>query len=171
MKLFYNKDLDTDVKTVLAFLEGFSKALNENKKTSKGDISTIDISPSKFKVVMQCCYMDFPCIDGIDGSSIFKKAANFIVNFILEEPVINFSDEISNILSKDLLKIKNYQNSVTAFIIAAALLYKAKIYTENETKTIDSRLEISKHSFLDLIDYLSTPTLDQFPAADMPIRN
>lgn len=149
MKLYFNENVTDDLKAILAILEGIG--FNENDMTMAIDIS-------KLRSILNGIRQDFPHKDGIDKASIFKKAATFMVYFIAEKPIQSEITGIKNIPA-GISASPNHINTLVAIFIAFESIYGALIHCEKEgDKKISNRITISQHSFIDIVDALSTAT-------------
>lgn len=149
MRLYFNENVNDDLKSVLAFLEGVGFN-TENKRMA------IDIS--KLRSILNGIRQDFPHKDGIDKASIFKKVATFMVYFISEKPIQSDITGIANI-PEDISVFPNHINTLIAIFIAFESLHGALIHcATGDEKTLHHKIEISKHSFIDIVDALSTAT-------------
>lgn len=149
MKLYFNESVTDDLKAILATLEGIG--FNENDMKMAIDIS-------KLRSILNGIRQDFPHKDGLDKASIFKKAATFLVYFIAEKPI---QSEISGIINipDDIAAVPNHINTLVALFIAFESLHGALIHCETEgDKKLANRISISRHSFVDIVDALSTAT-------------
>lgn len=131
-------DPHTDLVNCLQFINNFSKTIG---------IKNLEI--------------DAPSINGIlkgavhDGdydskkASPFKKVASFVAYFVAERPISSpFPfDEFRN--------IKNHQNAIVALEIAIDSLHGAKIYRDDGTFVLSNRIEVSEHSYIDIVDAIS----------------
>jgi len=145
MKILFNDEPSEDVVTILAFIEGLASEFCP--------VNGISIDVQKIESIVQGIRRDFPHNDGLIESSAFKKVANFISYFVAERPILESFKE-SN-LDSDILKINNYENSIVALLIGLSALHNAVIYQNGKTVSLDNPIELSKHSFIDLIDALA----------------
>ena len=149
MKLYFNESVTDDLKAILAFLEGIG--FNERDVTMAIDIS-------KLRSILNGIRQDFPHKDGVDQASIFKKAATFMVYFIAEKPIQSEITGIKNIPA-GIAASPNHINTLIAIFIAFESIYGALIHcTTGADKKINNRIAISQHSFIDIVDALSTAT-------------
>jgi hypothetical protein len=96
---------------------------------------------------------DFPAQGGSPAASPFKKAANFVCYFVTQRPVKNpFPAEI---IGNDIARIPNHQNAMAALHVAVDALHNATIQRADGPITLSSRIELSKHSYVDAIQALS----------------
>lgn len=149
MRLYFNENVNDDLTCILAFLEGVG--FNDSNKRMAIDIS-------KLRSILNGIRQDFPHKDGIDKASIFKKVATFMVYFISDKPIQSDIAGLQNI-PEDISVFPNHINTLVAIFIAFEALHGALIHCTNGTeKKLDHKIEISKHSFVDLVDALSTAT-------------
>lgn len=146
MRLHFNDDVNEDMFSILAFLNGigFNDA-NQNM--------SIDIS--KIRSILNGVRQDFPHKDGLQKASIFKKVANFVVYFISERPIQ--SDIPSIKLPPEISSIPNHVNTLIALFIAIAALHEATIHSDGgDEKLLTNKIQLSTHSFIDLVEALSS---------------
>lgn len=149
MRLYFNDDVNEDLSSILVFLEGIG--FNDSQKRMAIDIS-------KIRSILNGVRQDFPHKDGMSKASIFKKVANFIVYFVSERPI---QSDITGIIKmpSEIAEIPNHINTLMAVFIAIAALHEAIIHGENgEEKKLINKIKLSKHSFVDIIDALSSST-------------
>jgi hypothetical protein len=149
-QILYNEDQLEDVINVLAFIDKFTSGLGVNG---------IEIDTRIIEGVVKSCKLDFPCKDGIEKASAFKKVANFICFFIAERPIIEpFPKEI---IGENLAKIENHQNAIVAFELAKMVLHGAHITREDGEFNVKHEIKVSAHSYIDIIESLAsiTPSL------------
>ncbi len=146
MKILFNDEPSQDVVSILAFIDGFASKFCPTK--------VISIEVQKIESIVQGIRRDFPHNDGLSESSAFKKVANFIAYFVAERPILEPFKE-SN-LPSDILKISNHENSIVALLIGLSALHNAVIYQNGKTVSLDNPIELSKHSFVDIVDALAS---------------
>ncbi len=80
-----------------------------------------------------------------------------ILWFVSERPIINpFKTDK---LPENLLNIDNHQNAIIALFVGLKALYESSILQDDGGKMILSKnLELSAHSFVDIVDALSRAT-------------
>jgi hypothetical protein len=148
MRIHFNDDVNEDIVSILAFLDGLG--FNEAQQRMAIDIS-------KIRSILNGVRQDFPHKDGLQNASIFKKVANFVVYFISERPIQ--SDVPSIDLPEEISSIPNHVNTLVALFIAIAALHEATIHgMDGEEKQLKNKIELSKHSFIDLVEALSSAT-------------
>lgn len=134
-----------------------------NNITKAFGLTDIEIDENAFDKIVNKINGDFPHSDGVEQASIFKKAAYFLTHFISSKPIITeFKPEHKFIIGGyDLSRIKNAQNAAVGYLFAIDLLHGAVIHREDGSKrTLDNRIGISAHSFIDIIDTLSNITIE-----------
>ncbi|HEC13574.1 MAG TPA: hypothetical protein ENI80_10075 [Acidiferrobacteraceae bacterium] len=147
--ILYNEDIEIDMVNLFVYINQFTKSIGE---------TSVVLDPSKCRLILLGMRQDLPHVDGMDRASCFKKIANFVVYFIAERPIQNPFSEKN--IGGDLAKLSNHQNSIIALQIAIDGLHGATIYrNEKESLEIKTRIELSKHSYVDLIDSLQTATV------------
>jgi len=139
----YNEEPLQDVIHILQFINDYTKGL---------EISPVDIDTRIVESIVTSCTHDFPHNDGIDKASAFKKVANFLCCFIGERPI---QDPFPGDHFKDLSSIKNYQNAVIGFELAKMALHKSTIMRKDGKFVIQNPIQVSKHSYIDIIDSLA----------------
>lgn len=149
MRILFNNDLEEDVVNILAFIEGFASDFDIDSKS-------ILIDSQKVEAIVQGVRRDFPHNDGLDNASAFKKIANFMSYFIAERPICESFK--NSTLPSDVLKINNYENSIIALLIGLSALHGAEIHQNGKITHLTNPIELSKHSFVDLIDTLANIT-------------
>jgi hypothetical protein len=145
--MLFNNETTDDVVSILAFIDGFASDFCEE------DIS-IDIS--KIESIVQGIRRDFPHKDGLDEASVFKKIANFIAYFVAERPIHHPFKNTS--IPERILEINNYENAIIALLIGLSALHQSEIHQSKNVKTLTNPIELSEHSFIDLIDAISNIT-------------
>jgi hypothetical protein len=147
MRLYFNDDVDSDLAAIFVFLEGIG--FNDSRKKMAIDVV-------KIRSILNGIRQDFPHKDGVEKASIFKKVAAFMVYFIAEKPIQSDITGIPNI-PEEISRIPNHINTLIALFIAFAALHGASIhYEDGSEKTLSNKIKLSKHSFVDLIDALSS---------------
>jgi hypothetical protein len=147
MKFFFNERSEDDVVSILSFINGLAEVYCP-------DGILIDVP--KIQAITQGIRRDFPHNDGLERASIFKQTANFMVYFIAEAPILaSFSNSS---LPSEILKIRNHENAIVSLLIGFAALNKATIIKHDKPVTLDKPIEISKHSFIDMVDALANTT-------------
>ena len=89
---------------------------------------------------------DFPHVGGLAAASPFKKAANFVVNWVAVSPI--GSDDL------------DFANERFALMVAAISLHGAELHGtgDHPPRTLANPIELSQHSMLDIMDALSETT-------------
>ena len=82
---------------------------------------------------------DFPHADGIKQASPFKKAANFVCYWVAAKPITVVPPPLENI------------NEIFALMVAVESLHGA---TLGEKKVLENRIQLSKHSLVDIVESL-----------------
>lgn len=96
---------------------------------------------------------EFPCKDGLNNASIFKRAAVFVACFIEEKPIDSDGFKQSSLPEK--IK-KHNPNAIIALNIALMYISGATIErSDGEKFKISKGLKLSDHSYIDFIDMLS----------------
>lgn len=145
MRIFFNQEPEDDVISILTFIEGFASEFCEEP---------IVIDSIKIEAIVQGMRNDFPHTDGMDNASVFKKAAHFITWFVAERPIMESFKNPA--LPSNILKINNYENSVVALLIGFAAIHGAEIHQNEKVIQLTNPIELSEHSFTDLVDAASS---------------
>lgn len=135
--------LGYDLANLLAYINGVAAGFTAGK---------FRIDTSKCEGIVIGMTQDFPYKDGVAASSPFKKIANFVAYFVVERPISSPFDE--NIIGPDLSKIENHQNGIIALQFAIDALHGAEILRKDGVKKLDNKINLSKHSFVDIVDAL-----------------
>lgn len=151
-RLIYNTDDLQDAANVLQYINDFTAQLG---------VKDAIVDQNKIYSIIKGSKMDFPHDDGIDEASTFKKVAHFVCYFVSERPIAEPFPEA--IMGKKLSKVDNHQNSLVAISIAIDALENSTVLKRNAKKEIEPyeikhRIELSKHSFADIIDAIASAT-------------
>ncbi len=115
-----------------------------------------NVDTSALYNVLEQMRIDFPCTNGIDNASPFKKAAQFVCHFIAHNPVKKpFTKDM---VGKDLAGIRNNQNSMIALDLAIESLYGATLDNgsgKGPNKLLKNKIVLSTHSYVDIVQALS----------------
>jgi hypothetical protein len=151
--MFYNGDPDRVLAKVLAFIDAFTKELK---------IYDVLIEVGRIRSVINGGLLDFPHKDGVHKASPFKLAANFVCNFIAEQPIrspFGLAGFGQTVTGKTICGIENHQNAVVAYHLACFALEGATIRRGDGTEVIiRNPIWVSQHSYCDIIDALSVAT-------------
>lgn len=146
----YNDDPLQDTINVLKFINEFTKGFG----TGPAVLDTVIIEE-----VIQNIRTDFPHEGGIEKASAFKQIAFFMCHFIEARPIIEpFPVEIVQRLAR----VDNHQNAIIAFGIAEEALHCSKIERKDGALDIKIRIAYSKHSYVDIIEALSSITREHY---------
>jgi hypothetical protein len=115
----------------------------------------IVIDPDIVRKVVQEFAADFPHKPGIAEASAFKVVANFVCYFIAERPIKSSFPEA---IFGQLAAYDNHQNAIVAFSIARAALHNSVIHRPEGNVVVENQIEISPHSYCDIIDALTDAT-------------
>ncbi|CAC9607351.1 hypothetical protein [uncultured Gammaproteobacteria bacterium] len=135
--MIFTGNNQTDYIAICTLIDSYAKA-NKIK---------INYDENKVFAIVNQLGVDFPCVDGLENSNVFKKAARFLCDFISERPI----SSSLGILDEDIKKISNYPNAVIGFHVVIVFLRGATV----GGKTVDSPIQLSKHSYIDIINALS----------------
>lgn len=142
--LLYNQTFEQDILNILEYIDGFSSEIG---------VSHTPVDTQKLVQVCKSIRENFPCIDGIENASVFKKAAVFVACFV-EIASIDLG-AFSGSKLEDKIKSKN-PNAIIALGIAFRYLSLARVYRPQETTLIiQNGIKLSMHSYCDFLDMLS----------------
>ena len=149
--LFNNNDIgdtNAEFRKIATFINDFTVTLG---------IPEVRLDGRKLQSVVEGMHYDFPHVDGEEVASVFKKVANFVCYFVASAPI---SGRVPENYSKDLNGIDNSLTAVLAFAIASKMLHEAEITwtTDGTNHILTNQIEVSKHSYVDIIDALSSIT-------------
>jgi len=149
MRIIYNDGhINNDAVGLLQYINEFTKGLG---------VSDVLVDDQVIFSVLNGMKADFPHVDGIDKSSVFKKLANFLTYFIAEAPIV--STFPASVIGEDLANIPNHQNVIVGLHVVFDNLHGASIERAGESQlSIINRVELSKHSYIDLVDALKRVT-------------
>lgn len=142
--MLYNENQDIDILNILEHLEAYGTALG---------LEEIPINSQKLLAVCRCIREDFPCVNGLEKSSIFKRAAVFVACFVEISPIED--DAFKDTDLNENLRSKN-ANAIIALDIAFKFMSLAKV-TRSDDKIffINNGITLSFHSYFDFLDMLS----------------
>jgi len=150
MKFLFSGNHDMDYNNILAFLDGFSEQYA---------LGPLIVQPYALDRVIKEVYHDFPCKNGIENASIFKKAATFVLAFVDAQPIINPLPRDK--FPEDLIHINNHQNGLLALLMVFRGMHQASICRpKDEIITLQNEIEIPDHSLIDLVDAISNASLN-----------
>lgn len=142
--LLYNQTFEQDILNILEYIDGFSSEIG---------VSHTPVDTQKLVQVCKSIRENFPCIDGIENASVFKKAAVFVACFVEIAPIDLGAFSGSKL--EDKIKSKN-PNAIIALGIAFRYLSLARVYRPQETTLIiQNGIKLSMHSYCDFLDMLS----------------
>jgi hypothetical protein len=151
-RLIYNEEGLQDAANVLQYI---------NDYTQKAGITPAIVDANKIFSIIKGAKMDFPHKDGIDEASTFKKVAHFVCYFVAERPL---SEPFpASFVGEKIAAIENHQNALMALELAMDALANSTVMKKNDAEKIEvyqikNRIELSAHSFADVIDALATAT-------------
>ena len=145
--ILYNNDPTADIIALLAHINEFTKGLGIEKPS---------IHPEVCMGIFQGMRQDFPYKEGVEKSSAFKQVANFLTYFVANKPMPNPFP--AGVIGDKLASISNHQNAIVGFQIAVDSLQGAIIKKDGEVRRLEKRIELSQHSYVDIIDALSEAT-------------
>lgn len=141
--MIFSDSRNTDYFSIMALIDSFAQK------------NGADISVNEDKLFSLLKRINVPCINGAKNASVFKKSSTFLCEFIGEQIVESFKCNMSD----ELKKIPNNGSAIIGFYIVTTMLCRATV--QNGVKTIDNPIELSRHSYNDIIDALSVITLSR----------
>ncbi|MBA5249206.1 MAG: hypothetical protein FE834_06715 [Gammaproteobacteria bacterium] len=141
--MIFSDNETIDYFEIMALVDSFAKA----------NSAEIVVNEEKLFYMIKRIHADFPCINGANNANVFKKSAAFLCEFVGEQVVENFECSMSDKLKK----IANNGSAIIAFHIVTTMLNTATV--QNGQEGIKNPIELSKHSYIDIIDALSHITL------------
>jgi len=138
--LYCENELD-DQLNVLAAIDGFADGLDLG--------GAIEIDQRAITEILRGMRQDFPAVGGSGNASPFKKAANFLCYFVANSPIRNPFPAAK--VGDDIVRIPNHQNAMVGLHIAIDSLHDASIHRDDGVIALDNRIELSKHSYVDII--------------------
>lgn len=130
-----------DLTNVLQFINDFSKSIG---------IKNLDIDARSIDGIIKGAVFDGDY--DAEKASPFKKVASFVAYFVAEKPIS------SPFPFEKFKNIKNHQNAIIALEIAIDSLHGAKIHRNDGMFILSNRIEISEHSYVDIIDAITDIT-------------
>lgn len=141
--MIFSSNKTIDYFEIMTLIDSFVEANN----------ATILVNEYKLFYMIKRIHTDFPCINGADNANVFKKSAAFLCEFVGEQVVESFECQMSD----ELKKITNNGSAIIAFYIVTTMLNKATVQGGNVN--ISNPIALSRHSYIDIIDALSSVTL------------
>lgn len=142
--MLYNLNQSLDELNILEYVNTYTETIG---------LAEVEINTVKLRTVCNRIRKDFPCCDGIEKASIFKKAAVFVACFVEESP-INPNGFEGSMLADSIID-KN-PNAIIALDIAFKFMSLAKVKRSDDvTLIIKNGIELSMHSYCDFLDMLS----------------
>ncbi len=143
--MIFSDDETTDYFKIMALIDSFVEANN----------AKIVVNDHKMFYMIKRIYSDFPCINGAENANVFKKSAAFLCEFVGEQIVEEFECQMSD----ELKKITNCGGAIIAFHIVTTMLMNATV--QGGKANIKNPIELSTHSYIDIIDALSSISLSR----------
>ncbi len=146
---------NADTGTIFSYIDVWAGKLDV--WAGKLKVSPLQINPNAIYGIAQLINdgVKFPHNDGLNSASPFKKAACFAVNFIAAKPIL---EPFQKRHADKLTEIKNHQNAIVAYNMAVDALYNASIKKTNGTEYLKNKINISRHSYVDIIEALASVT-------------
>lgn len=144
--MLYTSDEREDLANVLAAIDGLAEGMGLE----------LDIDQRQIDAILRGMRHDFPAQGGENNASAFKKAANFLCYFVANKPVLNPFPvaKVGDLVSR----IPNHQNAIVGWHIAIDALHNAKIHRQDCEIALENRISLSRHSYVDVIEAVSTAT-------------
>jgi len=149
MRIIYNDgNINNDVIGLLQYINDFTKSIG---------VQGVIIDDQTIYSILNGMRSDFPHIAGIDASSVFKKLGNFLTYFIAQNPILSTFPPTA--VGEELANIRNHQNVIVGLHVVFDNLQGASIDRgDGSHLTIRNRVQLSKHSYVDLVDALKDVT-------------
>lgn len=141
--MIFTKNAKTDFLAIMTLIDAFSEA-NHAK---------VSVNEDALFALTHRIHIDFPCKNGLENANVFKKASAFLCEFVGEQMINSLDCEK---LSDDITKIKKYESALIGFYIVTSFLSGA---TVNKNKIIFNSIELSSHSYADIVDSMTSITL------------
>lgn len=149
-QILYNDDPMEDIINVLKHID---------KLTVEFGTGLVILDTEIIEKIIQNIRTNFPHDGGVEKASAFKQVAVFICHFIEARPILEpFPVDIVQRLSR----VDNHQNAIIAFSIAEEALHHSKIERKDGCLSIKNRIAYSKHSYVDIIEALSSVTRENW---------
>lgn len=145
--IFHN--IREDTINVLGFMDVCLKSMG---------IEDVDVNSTTVSTCIRTAKEDihYPSTGGLSGASVFKQIATFPAYFVSLRPIkYQFPEKT---IGSSLHRISNHQNAIMALEIAISSLHHAEINRKDGDYILKNRIEISKHSYVDIVDSVSTVT-------------
>jgi hypothetical protein len=134
-------DPHTDLLHVLQFINDFSKTIG---------IKALSIDTQRISGIINGAVFDGDYAS--EKASPFKKIAAFVAYFVATRPIL------SPLPLEKFKNIENHQNAIFSLEIAIDSLHGAKINRSDGEFTLKDRIELSNHSYIDIIDAIAGVT-------------
>lgn len=134
-------DPHTDLLHVLQFINDYSKTIG---------IKNLSIDTQRISGIINGAVFDGDYT--AEKASPFKKLAAFVAYFVATKPIL------SPLPLEKFQNIENHQNAIFALEIAIDSLHGSKIHRSDGEFTLENRIELSDHSYIDIIDAISYVT-------------
>ena len=130
-KILYHEgnDIVANLYSIAVYVNSFAKSLG---------LQELNVSGAAFQQVAAALIRpEFPHRDGVEKASPFKKAANFFVWFVATKPLL---DELpTTIITPELKRIPNHQNSIFAYHMAVDCLHGAELHKNSSVLKLDKK--------------------------------
>ena len=141
--MMFSANETIDYTTIMTLIDSFAES----------NAAKIVVNDDRLFYMIKRIHADFPCIDGADRASVFKKSSAFLCEFVGDQVVETFECQMSDKLKK----ITNSGSAIIGFHVITTMLNGATV--RNGEKVIGNPIELSTHSYIDIIDALSGITL------------
>ena len=142
-------DIFYETKKVLRYIDGFAQAT--------GMLTPLVVNPDAIYSILKVIHADFPHTSGISEASPFKKAGCFLSYFVAEQPI---RSKITTITLGDLHNKNNSENAIVGFQFCIDSLHGASVYKDGQRVELSNPIQISSHSYVDIIESLLRITPD-----------
>jgi hypothetical protein len=159
--MIFTEDEHSDVVTILAAIDAFIVSIENNDGLP---VEGIDVDIYEVESLVRNMRNDFPYNGGYKGASTFKKLAVFIAFFMHSRPLrgIKFGD--SHYLNeKHENHLTRYLNAEFVVRFMIFLLDGFTIHRADSELIVNSRIAITNHSYIDLVQTLGANSSDICP--------
>lgn len=101
--------------------------------------------------IIKRIHVDFPCVNGAENASVFKKSSAFLCEFVGQQIVESFECKMSN----ELKSVPNNGSAIIGFYVVTTMLKGA---TAKDGQIIKNSIELSPHSYVDIIESITNIT-------------
>lgn len=150
--MIFNEDFQKDIVNICDYIQSFARSVGLKEVA----ISSIEFIESYEKLRFEPA--SFPCKGGVVESSVFKKAAAFIICF-MKSGMLSDHTVFKNSTLSEWLKEKN-PNAIIALDIALDFIVGSVIHrNDGSDVVVKNCIQLSRHSYCDFVDMLTKTTL------------